>query len=216
MATSKKGIPALYLQKQLGIRTYRAAWLMCQKIRKAMMQRDALYQMNGTVAADEIFIGGQQSHEQRKLGSNKTPFLMLVKEEDGKPRYVSFEELETVLEEHILPALEKKVAKDSLLKSDGAGAYVNAKKKGYRQERVVYKQDKNKARQHLHWVNMLTSNLKRFLLSTHHGVHPKYRKAYLTEFAYRFNRRYWSQQSFNRLLFACILATPITLRELKA
>ena len=63
---------------------------------------------------------------------------------------------------------------------------------------------------------MLTSNLKRFLLSTHHGVYPKYRRQYLAEFAYRFNRRYWPEQIFDRLLYACIHADPVTLRELKA
>jgi len=31
-----------------------------------------------------------------------------------------------------------------------------------------------------------------------------------------FNRRYWPEQTFDRLLFACIHADPVTLRELKA
>ena len=43
MATARQGVSALYLQKQLGIGSYRAAWLMGQKIRHAMLERDALY-----------------------------------------------------------------------------------------------------------------------------------------------------------------------------
>lgn len=39
MATSKKGISMLYLQKQLGIKTYRTAWLMGHKIRQAKHRR---------------------------------------------------------------------------------------------------------------------------------------------------------------------------------
>ena len=37
----------------------------------------------------------------------------------------------------------------------------------------------------------------------------------LAEFAYRFNRRLWPEQIFDRLLYACIHADPVTLRELK-
>lgn len=218
IATSKKGISALYLQKQLEIGSYRAAWLMMQKIRRAMVQRDSLYTLNGTVQVDEIQIGGKQTLEDRlTAGSNKTPFLIMVEEgKDGGPRFVSFEELETIYEEHVVPALEKHVQKESKLKTDGAGAYVKAKKKGYKHDRSVYMKEKEKTQEHLNWVNMLASNLKRFLLSTYHGVYPKYRKIYLAEFAYRFNRRYWPNQAFDRLLYACIAGNPTSLPEVKA
>lgn len=217
MSTSKKGVPALYLQKQLKIGSYRAAWLMGQKIRQAMKQRNDLYQTAGTVEVDEIHIGGQQTHDQRRLGSNKSPFLIMVEEtRKGGPRFLSFEELETIYAEHVLPALERNVQKGSILKSDGAGAYLKARKEGYKQRRSIYQKNRVKTQKHLWWVNMITSNLKRFLVSTHHGVHPRYRKTYLEEFAYRFNRRHWPKELFNRLLYACVAADPTTLRELTA
>lgn len=219
MATSKKGASMLYLQKQLGIKSYRAAWLMGHKIRQAMTYRDARYSLKGVVEADEIYIGGQQPlAERRKHGTNKTPFLITVEEnKKSKPRFVSFEELETIYDEHLIPALKKNVRKGSTLKADGSGGYVNASKNGhYRHKRSVYMTDKKNTQEHLRWVNILTSNLKRFLLSTYHGVNPKYRKAYLAEFAYRFNRRYWPYQSFDRLLYACLNTRPMTLPALRA
>jgi transposase-like protein len=215
MSTSKKGVSMLYLQRQLKINSYRTIWLMGQKIRQAMKQRNALYQINGTAEVDEIHIGGQQSHEQRRQHPNKTPFLIAVQEgNNGGPRYVSFEELETVYEQHILPALKKQVKEGSRIKTDGASAYISAK--GYQHDPSVYSRDKEKTQKHLYWVNMLTSNLKRFLISTYHGVDPKYRHSYLAEFAYRFNRRYWPNQAFDRLLYACIIGKPTTLPEIKA
>ncbi|OGZ08258.1 MAG: hypothetical protein A3D65_02815 [Candidatus Lloydbacteria bacterium RIFCSPHIGHO2_02_FULL_50_13] len=218
MATSKKSISMLYLQRQLGIKSYRTAWLMGHKIRHAMMNRDKRYPLRGTVEADEIFIGGKRSRADRKTyGTNKTPFLIGVEEgTKGQPRFVTFEELENIYDQQILGAIERRVEKGSTIKSDGAGAYEKAAKKGYAHERSVYSNDPQKTAEHLKWVNMLTSNLKRFLLSTHHGVFPKYRKAYLAEFAYRFNRRYWPNQSFGRLLYACIHTNPITLTVLSA
>ena len=208
----------LYLQKQLGMSNYRTAWRMGHKIRQAMTQRDQLYHVQGTVEADEIFIGGRQSMKSLlTTGSNKTAFLMAVEEgSQASPRFVTFEELESIYEEHVLPALQKKVKAGSTIKSDGAGVYVKAKQKGFKHLRSVYQDEPEKTAEHLKWVNMLTSNLKRFLLATYSGVFPKYRDAYLAEFAYRFNRRYLPHQAFDRLLFACINAKPITLPALRA
>ena len=218
MATSKKGVPMLYLQKQLGIGSYRTAWLMGHKIRQAMLQRNALYTLGGTVEADEIFIGGKQSLEDRRTqGSNKTPFLIAVEENsDGGPRFLSFEELETIYEEHVVPAIRKNIRSGSTIKSDGDGAYVRASKEGYAHKRSVAMREPEKTYEHLKWINMITSNLKRYLLSTHHGVFPKYRKAFLAEFSYRFNRRYWTYQAFDRLLYACIHSVPVPLPVLRA
>lgn len=218
IATSKKGIPMLYLQKQLGIKTYRAAWLMMHKIRHAMLVRDELYTLHGTVQADEIFIGGKRSKTGKKeLIHNKTPFLIGV-EVGAKehPRFVTFKELEAIYDEQILSAIGDRVKKGSKIKSDGSGAYLKLRQRGYSHEPSVYAHDPKKTAEHLKWVNMLTSNLKRFLLSTHHGVFPKYRSAYLAEFAYRFNRRYWPNQAFDRLLYACIHTRPARLPELRA
>lgn len=82
----------LYLQKQLGMGSYCTAWLMGHKIRQAMIHRNDLYTLDGTVEADEIFIGGKQSlEERRKVGSNKTPFLIAVEDNsDGGPRFFVF------------------------------------------------------------------------------------------------------------------------------
>ena len=185
---------------------------MGHKIRHAMLNRDALYTLSGTVQADEIFIGGKQSRaQQRALGSNKTPFLIGV-EEDGKqrPRFVTFEELEAVYDASIVAAVQKRVVTGSTLKSDGSGAYRKAERKGYKNISSVYTKNPEATAAHLKWVNILTSNLKRFLLSTYHGVFPKYRDAYLAEFAYRFNRRYWPEQAFDRLLYACVNAKPVS------
>lgn len=218
MATSKKGVSMLYLQRQLGLKSYRSAWLMGQKIRTAMARRDELYILKGTVQADEIFIGGKQSKENRdKMGKNKTPFLMAVEEGSvGNPRFVTLKELEDITQEYVLPALQKSVFPGSKIKTDGAVTYQALRKRGYTLEQSSYNQNPREATEHLKWVNMLTSNLKRFLISTYHGVHPKYRKQYLAEFAYRFNRRYWPHQAFDRLLYACANTSTITLNELRA
>ncbi len=83
-----------------------------------------------------------------------------------------------------------------IIKSDGVGSYVKAKDKGYKNDLVEAFKEPDKAHEHLKWINLITSNLKRYLLSTHHGVFLKYRKAFLVEFAYQFNRCFWPHQAF--------------------
>jgi transposase-like protein len=217
MATSPKGVSMRYLQKQLGIKNYRTAWLLGHKIRHAMIQREGRYQLKGKVQVDQIKIGIQTLENRRKIREDRhTQFLMGVQEgaSTGYPRFVSFEQLASGFKEEILPALEKRVVKGSTLKSDAAGAFEQAEKKGYNVHQVPFSKEPDKAKEHLKWIHWLSVNLKRGLASTYHGCFPKYRKAYLAEFAYRFNRRYWPHQVFDRLLVACIQGKSATLKEI--
>jgi hypothetical protein len=56
-------------------------------------------------------------------------------------------------------------------------------------------------------------NTKTFILGTYHGLEKKHLQVYLDEFSYRFNRRNFSGQIFNRLLNAC-MKTSTTYEEL--
>ena len=40
------------------------------------------------------------------------------------------------------------------------------------------------------WVNTILGNLKNALRGTYHAIRPKYAQRYLSEFEYRFNRRF--------------------------
>jgi len=56
----------------------------------------------------------------------------------------------------------------------------------------------------LPWVHTLNANIKGNIRGVHHGVSPKPLPRSLGEFCYRFNRRFWEQQMFNRMLHACL------------
>lgn len=225
MATSKKGVSALHLQRQLGLGSYRTAWLMMHKIRRAMVEREELYTLKGKVQMDETGVGGKASwNKLKRLGENaspfknRIPFWMAVEEyAHGGPRFIRAEALEDITGEEIVPVIEKYVQKGSILKSDGASVYRQAAKQhGYGIEQSSYSQRPGATRRHLKWVNIVTSNFKRYLLSTYHNTSRKYAKVYGAEFAYRFNRRNWPHQAFDRLLFACAQVGPKTLSELSA
>ena len=60
VATHTPGISAVQLQRQLGINRYETAWLILQKLRRAMIapEREPLH---GEVEVDEGFVGGRNS-----------------------------------------------------------------------------------------------------------------------------------------------------------
>ena len=51
---------------------------------------------------------------------------------------------------------------------------------------------------HLPWVHITLSNLKRFLLGTHHKVEPQHLQRYVAEFNNRLNRRTMETNFFRR------------------
>jgi hypothetical protein len=66
------------------------------------------------------------------------------------------------------------------------------------------------------WVHITLSNLKRFLLGTHHRVERKHLKRYVAEFNYRLNRRSMEQDLLTRLLRASLATPTITYKQLTA
>lgn len=60
--------------------------------------------------------------------------------------------------------------------------------------------DPKVAEEYLPIIHLAFSNLKSWLRGTHHGVSPQHLQAYLNEFAFRFNRRFYPFNAFRSLL----------------
>src|SRR5271170_5121585 len=80
MLSSKKGISALQIQRQMGFGSYKTAHGMCHKIRAALIQPEI--KLGGIVELDETFIGGKDKnrHWDKKRGhfDEKTPIIGAV------------------------------------------------------------------------------------------------------------------------------------------
>ncbi len=66
----------------------------------------------------------------------------------------------------------------------------------------------------LHWLHIVIGNAKAFVNGTFHGLGKKHLQRYLDEFCYRFNRRNFKGEIFNRLLLTIVSAKPLTFAEL--
>ena len=56
----------------------------------------------------------------------------------------------------------------------------------------------------LPWVHICISNVKRLLLDMYHQLRNEYLQYYLDEFCYKFNRRYFGENMFDRLVMVAV------------
>jgi transposase-like protein len=89
IASSKKGMSALQLQRNLGLGSYRTAWFLAHRIREAMRAEPISGLLKGQVQVDETYVGGKPrpgtGYHKRGRGTSKTPVVALV-ETNGKVR----------------------------------------------------------------------------------------------------------------------------------
>lgn len=96
---------------------------------------------------------------------------------------------------------QRTVRPGSQIHSYALGSFRAALREGYVHHYQVFDKDSGALR----WVHTLISNMKEFLLGTYHGLGKKHLQSYFDEFSFRFNRRFWPDQLFPRLV--CAVAT---------
>jgi len=212
MTHDKRGISASQLSKDIGI-SYYAAWLMLHKLRNAMAQRDAKYLLGGTIEMDDAFFGAPTEGGRRGRGTDKTPAIIeLGLDEQGRPEFVKIEAVETINGATITEVATRTIEPGAEIYTDGLNSYEQLAESGYEHHGIKFSPEENP--DHLHWLHTIISNVKAFIGGTYHGLDKKHLQRYFDEFCYRFNRRKFEAQLFNRLLLACIQGVSITYRQI--
>ncbi len=101
-----------------------------------------------------------------------------------------------------------------VIRTDGWRSYGKAaKEKGLDHCKIILRDPKAAGRL-LTWIHRIISNAKSVIGGTHRGVSKKHLQSYLSEICYRFNRRFWEKELFDRLVKACVSTDTITFYEL--
>ena len=212
MSTDKRGCSAVQISKELNL-CYSTAWFLCHRIRSAMGARDTEYILSGHIEADDAFFGAPTSNGKRGRGTDKTVVLVgLSLNEKGNPEYVKMQVAPDVKGETIVSFATENIERGSTIRSDGYASYNILDNKGFIHDGRIC--DPVNDPEHLKWLHIVVSNAKAFILGTYHGLGSKHLQRYLDEFCYRFNRRKFTLQHFNRTLFACALASRLPYAEL--
>lgn len=214
MSRQKSGISMLSLQRMLGIKTYKTVWTMGHKIRKAMADRDEHYQLTGLVEMDETFIGPKKPGPPGRGAKGKATVLIAVESRDKHAGFAVMRHVPKADGEHILAIAQEKMERQTSIRTDGWRAYQRLSKNGYSLEQVIVSKDKS-ALHKLKWVHIMAANVKGNLRGIYHGVSDKHLNRYLAECSYRFNRRFWDSELFNRTVAACVSTETVTFAELR-
>jgi hypothetical protein len=84
--------------------------------------------------------------------------------------------------------------------TDAHQGYAPLARMGYQHLAVAERGEPNVAEDYLPIIHLIFSNLKAWLNGVHHGVSPDHLQAYLNEFVFRFNRRFYPFNAFRSLL----------------
>ena len=227
LTSTKKSISASELQRQLGHRNYNPIWAMLHKLRAAMGTRDSRYEVSGMVEVDEGFFstevpeGDKDKPLKRGKGSQKktkvlvmakTKVLVMAQTGAGKPtkksdkptsvKYIKMIVIDDLKSETVDGKVRLNVDPSSTIISDDSKSYTNFCK--LVKEHIHQAIRPKEVGKVLPWVHIAISNAKRLLLDIYHDIRPEYLQNYLNEFCWKFNRRFFGDALFDRLMVAAV------------
>jgi transposase-like protein len=221
VTSSKGGIAAAELKRQLGLGSYQTAWTWLHKLRKAMVRPDR-QPLAGRVEADESYVGGPRPGKRGRGAAGKALVAGAVEAGATEGRRLGRLRL-AVVPDASAASLEgflgAAVATPAAVATDGWSGYAGLTATGYAHEPVDPGASGSAAALRLPGIHLVFSLVKRWLLGTHHGaVGEKHLPAYLDEHVFRFNRRTANLVShgFARLSEHAVQIRPTTYRAIVA
>lgn len=206
---SRKGISANQIKRTLGV-SYKTAWFLCHRIRRAMRNADN-GKLNGVVEVDDTYIGARAAGPEGRGAWNKQ-IVIGIRERGGELR---FERVKNLTAKSIARAVGKHVGKDAeLVITDEFPSYRYAL--GRRpHKRIKHRETYVVGKIHTNTVESAFSLLKRGIVGTWHKISAKHLPAYLNEMTFRFNRRE-NGDLFTETLRHMVSAPVLTFEKLTA
>ena len=185
----KNGISALGLQRVLGLGSYKTAWAVLHKLRRAMV-RPGRERLSGSVEADETYLGGLEEGVRGRQTESKA-LIVVAAEEDGKGiGRIRMQRIPDASARSLVCFVEESVEPGSVVHTDGWLGYEPLQARGYIHQVTFLRGQQKSPAELLPRVHRVISLLKRWLLGTHQGaIGHHHLDDYLDEFTFRFNRR---------------------------
>lgn len=200
MASSKKGMSALQLQRMLSV-TYETAWFLFHRLREAAVDNGNAGPLGGenkVIEADETYVGGKEANKHiskrkpgRQGGKGKQAVFALV-ERDGMAK--SFH-VTNVTGKTLRPIMVKHASRKSHLMTDEHSVYPKIGDEFAGHSTVNHSKD-----EYVRHGGFITTNsaesyfaiLKRGVYGTFHSISEAHLHRYLAEFDFRYNHRHVS------------------------
>lgn len=218
VASLTPGMSAVQFQRQLGLTRYETAFQILHKLRAGMVRpnRDRIggnLSRRDHVEIDETWVGGVTRGEGRGV-HDQTLIIGAVEVRQRPPkkgdkparrggRYAGRLRLEVAPNrgaKALCGFVEGAVEPGAIVITDATPSYATLAARGYEHLPVVEGNDPAIAEEYLPIIHLAFSHLKSWLQGTHYGVSPQHLQAYLNEFTFRFNRRFYPFSAFRSLL----------------
>jgi transposase-like protein len=214
MAEAKKGISANQVARHIGC-SYKTAWYLCHRIRKAMEELNApmLGGPGKVVEVDETFVGGKMRGKGLKAAHNAKITVLGIAERGGRVHLQTIDDtksltLRPILESKLDPATSKVV-------TDGASRYQQSIPKDKHESHSHKRElDEDGFISSTRSIETAFSLFKRGLVGSYHKMSRDHMDAYLQEFCWRFNRRHMQPWMFDVLLREVAKGKPLTYNTL--
>jgi len=188
---AKKGMSAKQLQRHLGV-TYKTAWYLCHRIRKAMEQDGE--PLKGTVEIDECYVGGRMRSKGGVMVPRHNKKVVMGAIERGgelRLRHVPNDEAHTFrdfIKTYVSPSVER-------IHTDQHKSYPPALKSLKPVYMVTHETVNHIMKEYVRGdvttnrIESAFSLFKRGIVGSFHKVSIKHMHRYLSEFETRFNER---------------------------
>ena len=189
MCESKKGISARQLHRQLGIGSYRTAWYLSHRIRKAMGNNPFTGPtLFGVVEVDETLVGGKKRNVGSGSKEGKTWIAGAIQRETGQIRVERIPNIKR----HTLHDFIGRTVTDGAeaIYTDELKSYVGIGDPNTRHETVSHSAEEWVVGDvHTNGIEGVWSLFKRSIIGTFHKMSLKHMDRYLEELEWRFNNR---------------------------
>lgn len=219
MCSSKKGISANQLKRELGV-SYQTAWFLTHRVRLAMTQdplKSLLGQDGGIVEIDETYVGGQPKnnlHRNKTKAAGKKVAVMTLIDRDGDARqFVVPDTGKRTLQAIAKPLVDK----SAVIITDGHLGYAGLDQHFQAHHSVDH--SKHFVRSvilHTNFAESYHSLLKRGIIGSFHHVSEKHLHRYLKEFEFRWNSRKITDGERTEAAIRATEGKRLTYRPLKA
>jgi hypothetical protein len=214
---AKTGISSLELSRHLGVK-YDTAWLLHNKILRAMTEREDAYALRGKIQMDDAYLGGERPGGKAGRGSeNKISIVAAISlNEAGHPIHAKITPVAGFSSEAVGAWTRENLAPGCAVLSDGLASFRSVTTAGCSHEAIVTDGKHLNDLPHFRWINTLLGNLKTSLSGTFHAFNfDKYARRYIGGYCFRFNRRFSLVVMTERIANAVCCCMPCTERDLR-
>jgi transposase-like protein len=210
ITSQKNGVSAIGLQRVLGLGSYKTAWTVMHKLRRAMV-RPGRERLHGIVEVDEAYWGGEEEDVSGRQTYDKALIAVAAEADGPKIGRIRLRHIPDCTRKTLHGFITEAIEPASTVQTDGWQAYRELQ--GYVHQPSIQSRSTPDEPHLLPRVHRVISLLKRWLMGTHQGaVSSAYLQDYLDEFTFRFNRRTSSSRGklFYRLAQQAVQTAPTT------